>query len=216
MEQKYKQIIGQDGEVYNLVPAAAEDMAVEEVDEQQFPTPPVIDNDVEYVKPIGPTPTTVVMVVSICIAILIGAIVIIAVNNNNKDEQLQSAPDTKQTAEPETNEIAEPEEKEPDVPTEYLNALEQAYQYGETMNMSKKGIYDQLTSDYGGQFDKDAAQYAVDNVKIDWNANAVVQAKTYSETMSMSKKAVYNQLISEYGGQFTKKQAKYGVEHMND
>lgn len=127
----------------------------------------------------------------------------------NKDEaKTQSAPIKKPTVEPKT--------EKPSVPTEYLNALEQAYQYGETMNMSKDGIYDQLTSEYGGQFEKDAAKYAVDNVKIDWNANAVVQAKEYSKSMNMSKKAVYDQLVSEYGGKFTKKQAQYGVDHMDD
>lgn len=30
--------------------------------------------------------------------------------------------------------------------------------------MSKKGIYDQLTSEYGEAFPADAAQYAVDNL----------------------------------------------------
>ena len=33
------------------------------------------------------------------------------------------------------------------------------------MNMSKAGIYDQLTSEYGGQFTEEAAQYAIDNLE---------------------------------------------------
>ncbi len=32
------------------------------------------------------------------------------------------------------------------------------------MHMSKAGIYDQLTSEYGEGFEADAAQYAIDNL----------------------------------------------------
>ena len=32
------------------------------------------------------------------------------------------------------------------------------------MHMSYQGIYDQLTSEYGGQLSAEAAQYAVDNL----------------------------------------------------
>ncbi|MDP4132800.1 MAG: Ltp family lipoprotein [Bacillota bacterium] len=99
---------------------------------------------------------------------------------------------------------------------EYMNALKQAESYSKTMHMSKKGIYDQLTSEYGGKFPADAAQYAIDNVKADWNSNALEQAKSYQETMSMSKSAVYDQLISEYGGKFTKEEAQYAVAHLDN
>lgn len=47
------------------------------------------------------------------------------------------------------------------------------------MHMSKKGIYDQLVSEYGEQFSAEAAQYAIDNMKADWNANALAKAKSY-------------------------------------
>ena len=55
------------------------------------------------------------------------------------------------------------------VPTEYKSALKQAETYGKRMHMSKAAVYDQLTSEFGGQFSPEAAQYAVDNVKADWN-----------------------------------------------
>lgn len=113
------------------------------------------------------------------------------------------------------NEIIE-NTQEPDVPTEYKNALKQAKTYSEYMHMSKQGIYDQLTSDYGGQFEADAAQYAIDNVNADWKENALEQAKSYQETMSMSKNAIYDQLISEYGGKFTPEEAQYAIDHLND
>ena len=99
---------------------------------------------------------------------------------------------------------------------EYMNALKKAETYATTMHMSKKGLYNQLTSEYGEQFPADAAQYAVDNVKANWNANALEKAKTYQSDMSMSKNAIYDQLISEYGEQFTKEEAQYAIDHLDD
>ena len=102
--------------------------------------------------------------------------------------------------------------KEPSA--EYKAALRKAESYSETMHMSKKGIYEQLVSEYGEGFPKDAAQYAVDNMKADWNANALAKAESYSETMHMSKKGIYEQLVSSYGEKFTKEQAQYAVDHL--
>ena len=66
--------------------------------------------------------------------------------------------------------------------------------------MSKKAVYDQLTSSYGEDFPADAAQYAIDNMTgVDWNANALEKAKQYYYNMSMSKSAVYDQLTSNRG-----------------
>lgn len=44
--------------------------------------------------------------------------------------------------------------------------------------MSKAGIYEQLTSEYGEKFSAEAAQYAIDNMEADWNANALKKLKT--------------------------------------
>jgi len=82
------------------------------------------------------------------------------------------------------------------------------------MDMSKAGIYNQLTSEYGDNFPEDAAQYAVDNVEADWKANALASAETYYEMMSMSKQGIYDQLISDYGDQFTDEQAQYAVDNL--
>ncbi len=82
------------------------------------------------------------------------------------------------------------------------------------MHMSKAGLFEQLTSEYGGQFPEDAAQYAIDNVDADWKANALESAKTYQESMSMSKEAIRDQLTSDYGGQFTQEEADYAVENL--
>ena len=82
------------------------------------------------------------------------------------------------------------------------------------MHMSKQGIYDQLTSTYGEKFTADEAQYAVDNMVADWNANALNKAKVYQDTMAMSKSAIYDQLTSAYGEKFTADEAQYAIDHL--
>lgn len=107
-------------------------------------------------------------------------------------------------------------ETKADVPKEYESALNKAKTYSDTMYMSKAGIYDQLTSEYGEKFSEEAAQYAVDNLKANYKKNALEKAKTYQEDMSMSPEAIRDQLTSEYGEKFTKKEADYAVKHLND
>ena len=111
--------------------------------------------------------------------------------------------------------VAEEEAADTDVPAEYTSALTSAETYSDMMHMSKQGIFDQLTSEYGGQFTEDAAQYAVDNIDADWNNNALESAKTYQNEMAMSPAAIHDQLTSEYGGQFTTAQADYAIENLN-
>ena len=74
------------------------------------------------------------------------------------------------------------------------------------MNMSKAGIYKQLTSEHGENFPVEAAQYAVDNIVFDWKGNALKKAQLYAEKMSMSDSAIYKQLTSEHG-KFTPEEA---------
>ena len=80
--------------------------------------------------------------------------------------------------------------------------------------MSKAGIYDQLTSEYGEQFTPEEAQYAIDNLQADWKANALERAKSYQESMDMTPAAIRDQLVSEYGEQFTPEEADYAIENL--
>ncbi|WP_246577875.1 Ltp family lipoprotein [Clostridium psychrophilum] len=97
---------------------------------------------------------------------------------------------------------------------EDTSALNSAETYGNTMNMSKDGIYDQLTSASGDKFTAESAQYAVDNVKVDYNANALASAQTYQKSMNMSPSAIYDQLISTSGDKFTAEQAQYARDNL--
>lgn len=100
------------------------------------------------------------------------------------------------------------------VPKEYRNALRNAKTYSDMMHMSKQGIYDQLTSEYGDQFDVEAAQYAIDNLNADYNENALKCGENYKKTMHMSKARIYDQLTSENGEKFTSEEAQYAIDNI--
>ena len=127
-------------------------------------------------------------------------------------EQEVSQNEYSESSKIETN--IENSKKDESIPTEYKSALKQAKTYSDMMHMSKAGIYDQLTSEYGGQFTEEAAQYAIDNLDADWKKNALESAKTYQNMMAMSPKAIYDQLTSEYGGQFTAEEAQYAIDNL--
>lgn len=151
------------------------------------------------------------------IPIVILLLIIIIPKGGNSDSK---ATDTSEVAVVEesaaTTETKTEEPKAPEVPVEYKNALAKAESYSELMHMSKAGIYDQLTSEFGEMFSPEAAQYAVDNMKADWNANALAKAKEYQETMQMSPERIREQLTSEYGEKFTPEEADYAIQNLNN
>lgn len=143
--------------------------------------------------------------------IIVGALG--ASSTSTKSESTNSAANNSQSnnIEPTTTSVSE----QPSVPVEYKSALIKATAYANTMNMSKTGVYDQLVSSYGEKFSAEAAQYAVDNVKADWNANALAKAKSYQDQQSMSPAAIHDQLTSNYGEKFTQAEADYAIENLN-
>lgn len=132
------------------------------------------------------------------------------------EEKQKTSSSTKGTSNRTANTETDSSKQNASVPQEYQNALTKGLSYAQNLHMSKKGVYDQLTSSYGEGFSADAAQYAIDNMTgVDWNANALAKAQEYYTGMSMSKSAVYDQLISEYGEQFTASEAQYAIDHLN-
>ena len=68
------------------------------------------------------------------------------------------------------------------IPSEYKSALKKGrVLFSHHAHVQSRGIYNQLTSEFE-KFTPEAAQYAVDNVKADWNANALEKAKSYQKT----------------------------------
>lgn len=109
---------------------------------------------------------------------------------------------------------SEPQTATEGVPAEWRTALSEAQDYVDLMPFSRAGLLDQLTSEYGGQYPDDAAQYAVDNVVADWNEEALEAAISYRETIGMSNAALHDQLTSEYGSQFTQEEADYALANL--
>lgn len=145
--------------------------------------------------------------------IVVAVLLVIGAFGSAGSDESSSAPRSNQGGNVEQVKQPEPE-PEPDVPREYKSALKKAETYSEKMHMSKQGIYDQLTSEYGEQFSAEAAQYAIDNLQADFNENALEKAKTYQETMDMSPEAIRDQLTSEYGEKFTKEEADYAIANL--
>ena len=146
-------------------------------------------------------------------------ILIFAVSSGSGNKSTSSAPKTESAATSQQQSKTEDTAKAsqapatPDVPQEYKSALAKAKTYSDMMHMSKQGIYAQLTSE-ADQFKPEAAQYAVDNLQADYNANALAKAKSYQQTMNMSPAAIQEQLTSE-ADQFTQEEATYAVQHLN-
>lgn len=125
-----------------------------------------------------------------------------------------STANDKGTKTKETKEKIVETKEDTSVPKEYRNALRSAKTYSDMMHMSKQGIYDQLTSEYGDQFDVEAARYAIDNLNVDYKENALKCGENYKKTMHMSKARIYDQLTSENGEKFTTEQAQYAIDNI--
>ena len=109
----------------------------------------------------------------------------------------------------------ESEDKAEDiVPEEYKSALEKAKSYTDEMNLSKARLYEMLTvSDYYNHyFSAEAAQYAVDNVGIDWKESALKRAKLYRKAVSLPTEGIYNELTAM---EYTEEEIQYAIDNLD-
>ncbi len=152
----------------------------------------------------------IIFVVAVVLIIIISSSSV----NKNVNLQLDSLTKTPTITTNTETPVTQTKTEEPTIPADYKSALNQADTYANTLHMSKQGVYNQLISEYGGKFAEEAAQYAIDNVTSDWDANALAKAKTYQSTMSLSTAAIHDQLTSEYGEKFTEAEADYAIQHL--
>ena len=82
-------------------------------------------------------------------------------DTNNTNETSQSSAESSEEA------------ADDGVPAEYKSALNKADSYANGMDMSKAGVQEQLTSEYGEQFSEEAAQDALDTLEAASNANSL-------------------------------------------
>jgi hypothetical protein len=76
---------------------------------------------------------------------------------------------------------------------------------------SEQGLLQQLTSSAGGGFTEAQAEYAVNYLHPDWDAQAVDAAKGYLQLGGFSQASLLQQLTSSAGSGFTQAQAEYAV-----
>lgn len=149
-------------------------------------------------------------------AIIIVVVIAAAASTAENKDEISNKVDNASSEIKDTVSDAKKKIEEQKVPAEYKSALTQADTYANTMYLSKQGVYDQLTSEYGGKFSDKAAKYAIDNVKADWKKNALQKAKDYQDQQSLSPEAIRDQLTSKHGEKFTQAEADYAIAHLND
>jgi SOS response regulatory protein OraA/RecX len=101
-----------------------------------------------------------------------------------------------------------------EVMEEKTAALSEANSYLSHSYFSKAGLFDQLSSKAGSGFSEEAAQYAIDNVKVDWKEMALGQANSYLKTSSYSKQGLYRQLTSKAGSKFLPEEGQYAIDNV--
>ena len=151
-------------------------------------------------------------------------------NKNSESKPTEQSTEEKSTVEPSTEEVKTEEkttvesstkeslteEKEDNKPNrEQKAALSSAKSYSEYLNMSKEGIFEQLTSKAGDKYPEDIARYAVENLKADYKKNALESAKSYINIMDMSNEELCDQLTSSAGDKFTPEEAQYAIDNLD-
>lgn len=139
--------------------------------------------------------------------ISLSATLLVACSNNSSSSSDAKKDDkTVQSSKP-----SEAKKEEPKIPMEYKTALTKAGQYLDTVGMSKAGLETQLIDIE--KFSPEAAKYAVENVKADWNQQALKKGKDYVKTVAMSPEAVREQLVTfEH---FTQEEADFAVANLD-
>ena len=147
---------------------------------------------------------------------VVAIIIVIGATDSSDSEKIEPVQEVSQNSS--DNSVAENKPKdtvqtENKVPSEYKSALKRAKLYSDVAHLSKVALYDQLISEDGGNFPAEAAQYAVDNLEVDWKENALKKAKLYQDVAMMSSSDIYDQLISE-AERYTPEEAQYAIDNL--
>jgi host cell surface-exposed lipoprotein len=77
---------------------------------------------------------------------------------------------------------------------------------------SRRGLIDQLSSEYGNKFSIGDATVVVDSLNSDWSEQAARSAAAYLKMSGFSCRGLIEQLSSEHGNKYTVEQATYGAK----
>ena len=84
----------------------------------------------------------------------------------------------------------------------------------EGQGFSEQGLLQQLTSNAGAGFTEAQAEYAINSLHPDWDAQAVDAAKGYMQMGGFSQASLIQQLTSSAGSGFTQAQAEYAASQV--
>jgi hypothetical protein len=79
---------------------------------------------------------------------------------------------------------------------------------------SEEGLLQQLTSSAGNGFTEAQAEYPINSLHPDWDAQAVDAAKGYVQMGGFSRASLIQQLTSSAGNGFTQAQAEYAASRV--
>jgi hypothetical protein len=96
-------------------------------------------------------------------------------------------------------------------------AVDAANDYlSEGQGFSDRGLLQQLTASAGNGFSKSDAEFAINYLHPDWDAQAVDAANSYlSEGQGFSDQGLLQQLTASAGNGFTQAQAEYAVNYLH-
>lgn len=97
---------------------------------------------------------------------------------------------------------------------EYADAVETAKYLADEEFLSESGVYSVLMDPAEGGFSKEAAQYAMSQLDVDWNENALTSAQYYMDMYEITKDELREQLVSTDGEGFTEEQADYAMANL--
>lgn len=92
------------------------------------------------------------------------------------------------------------------------NAVRSAEAYIRMSGFSRQGLIDQLSSEYGDNYNVEDATVAVDSLDINYNEQAKRSAESYLDMSGFSCQGLIDQLSSDAGDKYTVEQARFGAE----
>ncbi|EGL35300.1 Ltp family lipoprotein [Parvimonas micra] len=132
-----------------------------------------------------------------------------------KDEKREKQKIEDERIEKENREAVKKATANGNIPQEYKEALKKAQHYSHYMYRSKKWIYYQLSSTNkdelvnGDGFSKEAAQYAVDNLNVDFKEQAVKKIDGYK---NFDLKQIRDFMIDVE--LFSEEETEYAIKHL--
>lgn len=93
-------------------------------------------------------------------------------------------------------------------------ALAYAREKLDVSHYSESQLREELVNEYGEVYTEDAADYALNNIDADWNAEALEAAESYIRHSHYSYDGLIHQLSSPSSNDYTAEQARYAADNV--